>query len=85
MVSWKSKKQSVVARSTADAEYKAIALGVAELLWLRSLLLELKMDRGTQMKLWCNNKSAISIVTVDRTKQVEIDRFFIKKKLNSGY
>jgi hypothetical protein len=88
LVSWKSNKQSVVARSTAEAEYRAMALGVSELLWLKALLVELKMDQGIHMKLWCDNKSAISIannpVQHDRTKHIEIDRFFIKEKLNSG-
>lgn len=88
LVSWKSKKQSVVSRSTAEAEYRAMALGVAEMLWLRALLVELKVDQGAQMKLWCDNESAISIannpVQHDRTKHVEIDRFFIKEKLNDG-
>jgi hypothetical protein len=87
LVSWKSKKQTVVARSTAKAEYRAMALGVAEMLWLRALLVELKIDQRAQMKLWCDNKSAISIannpVQHDRTKHIEIDRFFIKEKLNS--
>ncbi|KAJ4737614.1 Transposon Ty1-H Gag-Pol polyprotein [Rhynchospora pubera] len=87
LVSWRSKKQSVVARSTAEAEYRAMASGVAELLWLRGLLRELKMGQGDQMKLWCDNKSAISIannpVQHDRTKHIEIDRFFIKEKLDS--
>jgi hypothetical protein len=46
LFSWKSKKQSVVARSTAEVEYRTMALGVAELLWLRALLVELKMDQG---------------------------------------
>jgi hypothetical protein len=49
---------------------------------------ELKVDQRVQMKLWCDNKSAISIannhVQHDRTKHTEIDRFFIKEKLNSG-
>jgi Reverse transcriptase (RNA-dependent DNA polymerase) len=88
LVSWKSKKQTVVARSTAETEYRAMALGVAEMLWLRALLVELKIDQRAQMKLWCDNKTAISItnnpVQHDRTKHIEIDRFFIKEKLNSG-
>jgi Reverse transcriptase (RNA-dependent DNA polymerase) len=87
LVSWKSKKQTVVARSTAEVDYRAMALGVAEMLWLRALLVELKIDQRAQMKLWCDNKSAISIannpVQHDRTKHIEIDRFFIKEKLNS--
>jgi hypothetical protein len=77
----------VVARSTAEAEYRAMALSVAEMIWLRSILLELKMNQGAWMRLWCDNKLAISIannpVQHDRTKHVEINRFFIKKKLNS--
>ena len=88
LVSWKSKKQPVVARSTAEAEYRAMALGVAEMVWLKRLLEELKVNHGAQMKLWCDSKSAISIannpVQHDRTKHVEIDRFFIKEKLESG-
>ena len=88
LVSWKSKKQSVVARSTAEAEYRAIAIGVAEMLWLRNLLVELKVNQENQMMLWCDNKSAISIannpVQHDRTKHIEIDRFFIKEKLDNG-
>lgn len=88
LVSWKSKKQSVVARSTAEAEYRAMALGVAELLWVKSLLEELRMDWGSHMRLWCDSNSAISIannpVQHDRTKHIEIDRFFIKEKIDSG-
>jgi Reverse transcriptase (RNA-dependent DNA polymerase) len=44
LVSWKSKKQLVVARSTAEAEYRAMTLSVAEMIWLRSILMELKMN-----------------------------------------
>jgi Reverse transcriptase (RNA-dependent DNA polymerase) len=88
LVSWKSKKQSIVARSTTEAKYRAMALGVAEMLWLKGLLTDLKLDQGTQMKLWCDNQSTINIannsVQHDRTKHVEVDRFFIKGKLDNG-
>ena len=88
LVSWKSKKQSVVSRSTAEAEYRSIVLGVAEMLWLRTLLIELRMNQESQMRLWCDNKSAISIannpVQHDMTKHIEINRFVIKEKLDSG-
>jgi hypothetical protein len=58
------------------------------MIWLRSILVELKMNQGARMKLWCDNKLAINnannLMQHDRTKHVEINKFFIKEKLNSG-
>ena len=52
------------------------------------MLRDLHLDPKESMKLYCDNKAAISIarnpVQHDRTKHVEIDRHFIKEKLNSG-
>jgi len=88
LVSWRSKKQAVVARSTAEAEYRAMALSLCEMLWLKDLLKELRVLRNETMMLHCDNVAAINIannpVQFDRTKHVEIDRFFIKEKLDSG-
>ncbi|KZV29502.1 Cysteine-rich RLK (receptor-like protein kinase) 8 [Dorcoceras hygrometricum] len=88
LVTWRSKKQSVVARSSAEAELRAMANEVCELLWLKKVLGELKLEVGTPMRLFCDNKSAMSIannpVQHDRTKHIEIDRHFIKEKLESG-
>ena len=88
LVSWRSKKQPVVSKSTAEAEYRAMSLGVSEMIWVRNLLGELKLLRKECLNLWCDNKSAINIannpVQHDRTKHVEIDRFFIKEKLDAG-
>ena len=41
LVTWKSKKQNVVARSSAEAEFRGMALGLCEALWLRLLLQDL--------------------------------------------
>ena len=88
LVSWRSKKQSVVSRSTAEVEYRALSQGLSEMLWVKHLLGELKLLRKGPLRVWCNNQSAISIannpVQYDRTKYVKIDRFFIKEKLDAG-
>nr|KYP74866.1 Retrovirus-related Pol polyprotein from transposon TNT 1-94 [Cajanus cajan] len=84
LVTWRSKKQEVVARSSAEAEFRGMAIGICELLWIKNLL----KDIGYEMKLYCDNKSAIQIannlVKHDRTKHVEIDRHFIKEKIEGG-
>jgi exonuclease I len=78
----------VVARSTAKAEYRAIVHGVSEGLWLRRLLLELGLFEDKPIMLYCDNKAAINIannpIQHDKTKHVEIDRHFIKDKLDEG-
>ena len=65
-----------------------MALEVCELLWLKIILEDLKIAWKGPMKLYCDNKSAINIahnpVQHDRTKHVEVDRHFIKEKLDSG-
>ena len=87
LVTWRSKKQPVVALSSAAAEYRAMARGVRELLWIRLLLTELGLALATPMKLHCDSKAAIAIahdpVQHDRTKHIEIDRHFIKEKINN--
>ncbi|PON40426.1 Ribonuclease H-like domain containing protein, partial [Parasponia andersonii] len=88
LVTWRSKKQSVVARSSAEAEFRAVAQGICEGMWLTRLLKELGMTYEGPMKLYCDNKAAINIthnpVHHDRTKHVEIDRHFIKEKIENG-
>lgn len=80
MVTWRSKKQNVVARSSAKAEYRAMANRGCEMLGLKRILEELQMSVNMPMKLYCDYKVAISIaqnpVQHDRTKDVEIDKHF---------
>jgi hypothetical protein len=76
----------VVAQSTTEADYRAMTQDVSEGLWLRRLLQELGLLEDKPIMLYCDNKAAINIanstVQHDRTKHVEIDRHFIKDKLN---
>ncbi|EXB44934.1 hypothetical protein L484_026522 [Morus notabilis] len=88
LVTWRSKKQFVVARSSAEAEYRAMAHGMCEAIWLKRLLEELKISCEFPMQLYCDNKATISIahslVHHDRTKHVEVDKHFITEKLEKG-
>jgi hypothetical protein len=61
LVSWRSKKQVVVSRSTAKAEYRAMALALCEMIWLKGLLKELRVLKNDTMSLQCDNVAAINI------------------------
>lgn len=44
LVTWRSKKKAVVSRSSAESEYRALALGICKGMWLQWLLRELKVQ-----------------------------------------
>ena len=78
----------MVARSSAKSGFRSMARGICELLWLKIILDDLKIKWESPMRLYCDNKSAISIahnpVQHDQTKHIKVDRNFIKEKLESG-
>ena len=87
LISWKSKKQHVVAWSNAETEYRAIALAICELIWLKQLLQELRFGKDGQMKLVCDNQAVLHIASNpifhEMTKHFEVDCHFIREKIGS--
>ncbi|RDX74492.1 Copia protein, partial [Mucuna pruriens] len=85
VVSWKSKKQNTVARSSAEAECRAIASATCELIWVKQLIQELKFADVQPIKMYCDNQVVLHIasnpVFHERTKHIEIDCHFVQEKL----
>ncbi|XP_019057758.1 PREDICTED: uncharacterized protein LOC109116562 [Tarenaya hassleriana] len=89
LITWKSKKQKTVSRSSVESEYRAMAQATSELIWVSGLLRELGVDFQEPVTLFCDSKSAIHIannpVYHERTKHIEIDCHFVREHLKSGF
>ena len=88
LVSWKSKKQQTVSRSSAEAEYRALATVSCEVIWLKSLLKELQIKTNTPTVVFCDNQAAIYIANNlmfhERTKHIELDYHFVRDRIVDG-
>ncbi|XP_039033529.1 secreted RxLR effector protein 161-like [Hibiscus syriacus] len=88
LVSWSSRKQQVVARSTAEAEYRSVACAAPEMVWLQSLLGELHVVSHGKATLLCDNTSVVvvcaNLVLHSKFKHVELDLFFVREMVAMG-
>jgi histone deacetylase 1/2 len=88
IISWSSKKQPTVSRSSTEAEYKALANGAAEALWVDSLLRELGVTQQRPPILWCDNLGATYLtanpVFHARMKHIEVDFHFVRERVAAG-
>ncbi|KAL9285966.1 putative RNA-directed DNA polymerase [Arabidopsis thaliana] len=88
LISWCSKRQHTVSRSSAESEYRGVANVVAETTWLRNLLLELHRPLSKATLVYCDNVSAVYLSTNpvqhQRTKHVEIDIHFVRERIALG-
>ena len=88
LVSWKSKEQNVVSRSSAESEYRAMTQSACEIMWISQLLMEVGIKTSIPTKLWCDNQADLHIasnyVFHEQTKYIEIDCHFVHEKIKLG-
>lgn len=84
LVSWRSKKQNVVSRSSAEAEYRSLAQAACEISWIDVLLTEFVVPRSKPVPLFCDNKAAVYLTSNatfhERTKHIEIDCHTVRER-----
>ncbi|KAL4577991.1 hypothetical protein LXL04_014106 [Taraxacum kok-saghyz] len=87
LISWTSRKQKVVARSSTEAEYRSLAYTAAELLWIKQLLNDLFVPFTTPPLLLCDNVGAIFMtknpVIRTRSKHIALDFHFIREQVEA--
>ncbi|GKC15487.1 ribonuclease H-like domain-containing protein [Tanacetum coccineum] len=88
LISWKSKKQNTLSKSSTEAEYRALASVTSEVIWILKFLKDLKIKNLLPVDLHCDSNSAIKIaanlVFHERTKHLEIDLHFVREKVLKG-
>ena len=84
-VSWSSKRQGCVAKSSTEAEYMAVSRAGDEAIWLRGMFAELMGDQTKPIVLWSDNQGAIHLSHNPeyhaRTKHIDVSYHVIRERV----
>lgn len=87
LISWKNKKQTVVSRSSSEAEYRVLTQSTCEGKCILYLLQDFQVKHSSLIVIYYDNKSALHIATksifYERTKHIEIDCHILRDKVQA--
>jgi hypothetical protein len=87
LISWKSKKQARISKSSIESKYQAMSAASSEIVWLHGLLAELGFPQSNSTPLYADNTSAIQIaanpIYHERTKHIEVDCHSIREAMDT--
>jgi hypothetical protein len=86
LFSWSARKQNIVSQSSTEVEYKVIANATTEIMWIQTLMKELKVPCPAMAKLWCDNIGAKYIsdnpIFHARTEHIKVDFHFVRERVS---
>ncbi|KAL2900721.1 Retrovirus-related Pol polyprotein from transposon TNT 1-94 [Bienertia sinuspersici] len=89
LVSWKTKKQGTVSKSSAEAEYRSMSSTASEVVWLEELLQDLKIQIPLPVTMYCDNTSAEYLAHNpgfhEKTKHIKRDWHYVREQVDSGF
>lgn len=88
-MSWKTKKQKTVSKSSAESEYRSMSTAAGEIVWIEGILKDLSLAVDLPIVLHCDNKAAQHIaahpVYHERTKHLNIDCHYVRERIDEGF
>ena len=84
-ITWSSRRQATVAKSSTEAEYVALSASAQEVIWLRRLVDSLGIRQDSPTHIYEDNQSAIEISKNpkhhDRTKHIDVCHHFVRERV----
>jgi hypothetical protein len=76
-----------VARFSAETEYRAMTSTASEVVWIKHLLHDMRIECDEAMKIYCDNQAArhiaSNLIFHERTKYIEVECHFVREKVQS--
>nr|GEZ47391.1 putative reverse transcriptase, RNA-dependent DNA polymerase, Gag-polypeptide of LTR copia-type [Tanacetum cinerariifolium] len=88
LISWKSKKQATLSKSSTKAEYRSLGSAACEIIWILKIMKDLKVEVNLPVSLLCDNKAVLQLVVnhvfQESSKHFKINVHFIREKNSKG-